>query len=535
MAQVFNIDTITAAVDTGPDSGRTDLDKLFLTSMLNTDLAQGLFLDISDANPVIGWDTAREARTWGAGAGSAVDLYLQRVDSNGLALRNAADTLYRDLDIRSLTGVGTLSMSGLGPHLIGGTAVNYYRFRVGGSFTSGGGSSVAAGFTVDGALTGAPGDTGWLTMAAFLGSVTTQITDAVTIVSQVRIQEPLVIVGVGGSVVNTATLHVVNAADEGTNNYAILVGAGVSRFNDEVWLGAADKLYLDGGLNTYIWEVAADIIEVVRNDVAVARFDSSGLSIIGSNDFSVPAAGRVGLDGSAGHSYLHELSNDIVELVVGGVALATFDETTDSFAFAIAGGAGAIQIGGRGSQSEFCFVAPDFQNGTGPGNNLALGRNADSSTPAAASITFEARSALSSIVWVDVNDDMRIRLSTLPTFSGDGAGIVLGTQTSWHEKKKDIQPAYMFSDLAAERLGAVELQSYRFKHDGQRRDKLMHGFVIDEAARSRDCWFGMNMFEGQTPALDEAEVLGTLVGGWQYHEAAIAALNARVEKLERVA
>jgi len=128
---------------------------------------------------------------------------------------------------------------------IGAAASDIYFTRVGGSFTSGGSSTAAASFNVGNDLTGALGDTSWLTTltaGASSGSsiITQTASESIASVTTMRLSEPLIVNNLtgGGVITVAATLEIVNAPTEGVNNYAFWVNAGLSRFDGNIIPGA---------------------------------------------------------------------------------------------------------------------------------------------------------------------------------------------------------------------------------------------------------------------------------------------------------
>ncbi|MEX0916799.1 MAG: hypothetical protein WDZ44_01725, partial [Candidatus Spechtbacterales bacterium] len=125
--------------------------------------------------------------------------------------------------------------------------IDYIRHTFSGSFTSGGSSSVVVGQNFDGAITGASGDTTYISGTLFNNTVTTQAAaETITTVSQVRIAEPQITIGTA-TVTNSASLYIESAATEATNNYALWVDAGTSRFDEGVQINAAS-----GDFDSYI-------------------------------------------------------------------------------------------------------------------------------------------------------------------------------------------------------------------------------------------------------------------------------------------
>jgi len=199
---------------------------------------------------------------------------------------------------------GDLVVSGTGPHAIGGSAIGRVRFLLDGSFTSDGSSNTAECLRVQGAFTGASGDTQHLAGAWFVSSITTQaVSETITTVAQVIINEPEITVGSGATVTNSASLYISGAATEATNNYAMLVDAGTCRFDGDVQV--AQYIYHAGDSDTYTrymdnsWELrtgGVDKINVNTSEVVINqesgdidfRVESNGnshmLFVDGGND-----------------------------------------------------------------------------------------------------------------------------------------------------------------------------------------------------------------------------------------------------------
>ena len=129
---------------------------------------------------------------------------------------------------------GDLTVTGVGPHGIGGTATDYRQLNLIGSFTSEGSATNATKFHVGGTVTGATGDTLRLTYVDIVsdGLITQGATETISDVISVFIAEPNITVGSGDTITNATTLKIQGAPTEGTNDYAFWVDAGVNRFDD---------------------------------------------------------------------------------------------------------------------------------------------------------------------------------------------------------------------------------------------------------------------------------------------------------------
>ena len=73
-----------------------------------------------------------------------------------------------------------------------------------------------------------------------------------TTISTVRIHEPTITLGSGSSLTNSASLYITGAADEATNDYALWVDAGATRFDGNVGIGTGtvipdSKLHIYSG------------------------------------------------------------------------------------------------------------------------------------------------------------------------------------------------------------------------------------------------------------------------------------------------
>jgi len=127
---------------------------------------------------------------------------------------------------------------------------NFRQVSLGGTFTSGGASSVAQGMYLGTQLIGAPGDTDHLSGTQFNATITTQgASETIETVAQLRVHQPNITVGSGDTVTNSAALYITGAATEATNDYALFVDAGTSRFDGNVGIGTASptsKLHVAG-------------------------------------------------------------------------------------------------------------------------------------------------------------------------------------------------------------------------------------------------------------------------------------------------
>jgi len=104
---------------------------------------------------------------------------------------------------------------------------NWAQHYIGGTFSSGGGSTAGAGTYFRTTLTGHSGDSEWLAEVAIQPAGITMAGDC-TVVTGLYVSEPNITTG-GNTATNAATVYIINAPTEGINNYALWVDAGTVR------------------------------------------------------------------------------------------------------------------------------------------------------------------------------------------------------------------------------------------------------------------------------------------------------------------
>ena len=171
----------------------------------------------------------------------------------------------------ALTVTGDLVVSGTGPHAIGGAASGVAAISLKGAFTSDGSSSVALGLDISHALTGAAGDTGWLTGTRMASTIVTQ-TAAETIgdVSQLRLEEPTITKNVT-TITNASTLLITGAPTEGAANWGIRLVSGAT------YLGGTLAVTGNVGIGQAAGGEALNVTEAAANAPAL-RLTSSHAS-----------------------------------------------------------------------------------------------------------------------------------------------------------------------------------------------------------------------------------------------------------------
>lgn len=191
---------------------------------------------------------------------------------------------------------------------IGGAELDYARTLDTGSFTSGGASTVAYALSRTGALTLASGDTG-VSAGTYLNNTftTSGASEVATTIAQLSVNEPQITVATE-TVTNSAAVYIIAAATEASNDYALWVDAGVSRFDGNVGVGTETPgalLHVESGAGT---APTLDVSTV--NGLLVQRNSSAGhdaaISIIGgATGNSILNFGDVGDEDMGALTYDH--------------------------------------------------------------------------------------------------------------------------------------------------------------------------------------------------------------------------------------
>ncbi len=473
-------------------------------------------------------------RTWVAAAVLTASQLNTHLRDNLLLLKTIMD------DAGDLEADGTS-----GPHSIGIGQINYTQLTLGGSFTSGGASTIANAMRIRTLLTMATGDVDarYFDVAS---NITTQgATETIVICAGAYFSTPDITKGSGDTITNAVNVYIAGAPDEGTNNYALFVDAGVTRLDGGVEMDG--NLWLDAARatqDTGFVESASNVLGAIVGGTTVWSSSATKITAhvdleLSGNDLIVESSSEriVFNNGASDGSTISSGSTDTIAFAPGGTQIlalaAGASAETASLTVPLQSGFGGILFDGG---TRKVTVAPDgssvaldataFGNATGAGAAVHLGRNTDGSTPAAAYISMEDKGGSVQYFWPDDSAaEGVLRQSTSQPFSTNNtAGVVVGGQSSWHELKHDIAK-WDGVDAVARIMGA-QLYTYRFNRDSQRDDKLMHGVVIYE--EDRKGWFSMNDNEDQIPAMDRAEIMGNLLGMAQVHERRIKALETKL-------
>ena len=287
-------------------------------------------MDISGgATAVLTIGSAAAADTAIVFDGNAVDWHIGLDDGN--------DTLT----------LGQGSAVGTTPRMVFQATGNHYAATtIGGAYTSGGDSTVGIGLQLSLAITGHAGDEDYLTqMLAGTwagGSLTTGRT--VTNAATVTITEPN-LSEAGGAITNGASLWIPNAPTEATNNYALFVDAGNSRFDG----------YAGFGTGTTTLSAFVEAIDI--NQLSILAWDGSNVG------------GKVGFfhtDDAVNSAYLlHNASYN-------GTAWSCFNTGTGSHMIQFAGN-GTINIGAMASGDG----EPTIRMQIGAAGTVYIGDNAN--------------------------------------------------------------------------------------------------------------------------------------------------------------
>lgn len=178
----------------------------------------------------------------------------------------------------------------------------------------------------------------------------------------------------------------------------------------------------------------------------------------------------------------------------------------------------------------------EFDNGNLNGSYIDIGRNNNSSTPAGGFARFRDKSNDFHHIWVDDSGLVRIATGagTAPLNGTDGSGTVVGTQTSWHELKENIEEWNGAEALDA--IRALTLYSYQMIEDSQEtrggEKPTYKGLVIQDADRESDAWFALGLGDQQVPVLNDRNLFGYMLAAIRHGGDIIVALQDRVAALE---
>ena len=126
-------------------------------------------------------------------------------------------------------------------------------------------------------------------------------------------------------------------------------------FVEDIYVGATKKLYLDGGSNTYITEGAGDRMDFYTGGNLRLQINAGSVEVASGYDLRVNASDKIYLDGG-GNTYIHESTADTMQLVTAGTATYTqtstgigIHDTTPDFELSVHGTTPEIRMEETGS------------------------------------------------------------------------------------------------------------------------------------------------------------------------------------------
>ena len=135
----------------------------------------------------------------------------------------------------------------------------------------------------------------------------------------------------------------------------LLLTTTYAAFVQDVMLEATKKLYLDGGSNTYIVEGAADRMDFYTGGNLRLQINAGSVEVASGYDLRVNASDKIYLDGG-GNTYIHESTADTMQLVTAGTATYTqtstgigIHDTTPDFELSVHGTTPEIRMEETGS------------------------------------------------------------------------------------------------------------------------------------------------------------------------------------------
>lgn len=171
------------------------------------------------------------------------------------------------------------------------------------------------------------------------------------------------------------------------------------------------------------------------------------------------------------------------------------------------------------TENEMIFSG--FDNGSGKGSNIQLGRNTNGTASAAGFVAMTDKGGQVYRVWPDDNGLLRINNAD-PTSANDTAGSVVGAQSSSLDSKNVVGGAVSVGDIYLHiESGAAAVRRFTYK-SGAFNNEEFSGMVVDYAPR-----YGMDR-DGAHPAGKSLNVV-TAIGDLMI---AVTDLAARVAALE---
>jgi hypothetical protein len=237
--------------------------------------------------------------------------------------------------IELVAGGNTAAKFGVGTaNSLGGGTSGWAGLKVATTFTSDGSDSVAHGAYFGGAITGAAGDTSYMSGVFFDSQVITQTaTESIGLISQVRIAEPNITDNLTGDITTACSLYIHAAPTEGETNAALYVNAGTSYFGGNVGIGTTSpstNLYVEGGSSLSHIRTHSTVTQgdgTVFGKISMQGDNSEEASIRGFYDHATSAYSGMSFytDGAAGT--VHAMTIDSSQNV--GIGTTSPNNTLD--------------------------------------------------------------------------------------------------------------------------------------------------------------------------------------------------------------
>jgi hypothetical protein len=241
--------------------------------------------------------------------------------------------------IELVAGNNTAAKFGVGTaNSLGGGTSGWAGLKVATTFTSDGSDSVAHGAYFGGAVTGAAGDTGYMSGVFFDNQIITQTaTESIGLISQVRIAEPNITDNLTGDITTACSLYVHAAPTEGESNYALYVKAGLSRFDGKahVFSGSAGST-ADSSMDELVLENGGDC--------GMSILSNTGSSIVAFGDTEDSSVGQI--------NYIH--SSNVFRFTAGGIS--HFWMASDGFYLGALNGDNQFRDDSAGSGSTTMYI-----------------------------------------------------------------------------------------------------------------------------------------------------------------------------------
>jgi hypothetical protein len=133
---------------------------------------------------------------------------------------------------------------------------------------------------------------------------------------------------------STGTANIANFQDNGTNVFQILDGG-------DVIMNTTKKFYIDSGGDTFLYESSANVMDFFGGGSLKLRLAATQVNVASGIDLTIPATQKIYLDGG-NDTFLTESAGDTLDIATGGVVALqiTSGQILDYKLAAVALGAG---------------------------------------------------------------------------------------------------------------------------------------------------------------------------------------------------